>query len=623
LSDKLQSALGLAAKGFRVFPLIENGKTPAIQGWPTKATSDTAQITRWWGPDPATGWTPDFNIGVATGQGLVVLDIDCKNGAKGFESLAVLEAVHGELPETFTVDTPSGGQHAYFATDADVRNSASALADGLDVRGHGGFVVGPGSAIGDQVYVARADGVSIAVAPGVIEGPGRPNGALHPKESAHPARIELDHPDAIKRCIDYLTTAEPAVEGAGGDHHTFTIAAKVKDFGVSEATALELMLDHWNERCAPAWLPEDLQRKIANAYAYGHNPIGIASPAMDFEPVTITESKRGLYLELAKDIEPDTTTEPLIDGYLDQHAFSVIYGESNTGKTFVALDLAFHIATGRPWAGADVAQGGVVYVAAEGGKGIRKRIKALRKHFSVPAPPIAVVPCAVNLLNSSADVKALAALVDKAALLLNQPIALIVIDTLARAMAGGNENASEDMGAFVTNIDRIRAASGAHAMVVHHSGKDTAKGARGHSSLRAATDTELEVADHCVSVRKQRDGEYAEKRGFRLVEVQVGETTRGKAISSCVVEWGAGGDFEDIQLTRDEQNYLMAVQAAKEHIGKLSSGGVPTEAVVSAYTHLGLPSPSERTVRRGLIALESKGAIKRTGAARWVKWDVA
>jgi RecA-family ATPase len=78
-------------------------------------------------------------------------------------------------------------------------------------------------------------------------------------------------------------------------------------------------------------------------------------------------------------------------------------------------------------------------------------------------------------------------------------VVLVVIDTLARAMAGGNENASEDMGAFVRNVDRVRSATSAHTMIVHHSGKNKAAGARGHSSLRAATDTEIEIDQRIVT----------------------------------------------------------------------------------------------------------------------------
>src|SRR4051812_18886432 len=71
---------------------------------------------------------------------------------------------------------------------------------------------------------------------------------------------------------------------------------------------------------------------------------------------------------------------------------------------------------------------------------------------------------------------------------------MVVIDTLFRALAGGNENACEDMGTVVANADRIRAATGACVLMIHQCGKDAVRGMRGHSSLKAATDSEIEVA---------------------------------------------------------------------------------------------------------------------------------
>lgn len=617
MNDKLTHALALAAKGFRVFPLVENGKLPAIQGWPTKATTDAKTIERWFGPDPITGWTTDHNIGVATGGDLAVLDVDNKNGVNGDATLDALSTID-DIPDSYQVQTPTGGRHIYFRVAEEVRNSASKLGAGLDIRGHHGFVVAAGSVIEGKAYTESA--APLATCPEWIT---RLCGAKSPpKDSGVVARIELDHPDAIARAAEYLKQAEPAIEGAGGDHHTFAVAAKVKDFGVSEPLCLELMLDHWNERCSPAWSPDQLQAKIRNAYAYGHSPPGIASPAMDFEPVTESNGRR-LYLEYFEDIEVDTSTRPLIEDYLDQHSFSVIYGESNTGKTFVALDISFHIASGQAWNGANVEPGGVVYVAAEGGKGIRKRIAALRKRHPAIKPAIAVVPCGINLRGRNSDVDALVRLIDEAALGLGMPIGLVVIDTLSRAMSGANENASEDMTAFVAAIDKLRAACGAHVMVVHHSGKDTAKGARGHSSLRAATDTEFEVADNVLHVRKQRDMDYAEMRPFKLESVEVGMAATGKVITSCVVKWGEGGrEFDEVPLTKDEQNCVMAVQAALADLGALAVDGVPREAVAAAYVSLGMPEPTPRTLQRIMLAAETKGALTRAGTNRWVKWNV-
>jgi hypothetical protein len=123
---------------------------------------------------------------------------------------------------------------------------------------------------------------------------------------------------------------------------------------------------------------------------------------------------------------------------------------------------------------------------------------------------------------------------------LGMPVRLVVVDTLARAMAGGNENGSEDMGALVTSSDQIREQTGACVLYIHHSGKDAAKGSRGHSSLKAATDTEIEVtrgADKVSSARvtKQRDLESEGSFAFRLEPVELGTNQRGKPVMSCVV----------------------------------------------------------------------------------------
>jgi hypothetical protein len=151
-------ALALAQKSFRIFPLIPNGKTPAIKGWQNLATVDSAQITRWWGnkphgrnSDPLAPKGPNCNVGIATGRGLVVIDYDTKPGKRGAESLAVHENIYG-LPDTMRVRTATGGLHVYLRIDRPVRNSVSKIADNVDIRGDGGLVVGPGSVIDGKTY---------------------------------------------------------------------------------------------------------------------------------------------------------------------------------------------------------------------------------------------------------------------------------------------------------------------------------------------------------------------------------------------------------------------------------------------------------------------------------------
>ena len=249
-----------------------------------------------------------------------------------------------------------------------------------------------------------------------------------------------------------------------------------------------------------------------------------------------------------------TAAEPALDfveGLLVEGGMSVWYGDSNVGKTFCVLDLAMHVALGRPYRGREVDQGGVVYCALEGVAGIRNRVSAWMKHHWVkPADrrdlPLAIVPSAINMLDTEADVQALIEAIKVAAEQLGRPVKLVVIDTLSRALAGGNENSPEDMGALVRASDMVRQACGAHLSFVHHSGKDQARGARGHSLLRAATDTEVEISRgegaevSLVKVTKQRELEIGDDMGFRLEVIDLGTNRRGKPLTSCVaVEAGA------------------------------------------------------------------------------------
>lgn len=127
-----KAALAYAAKGYRVFPLEPRGKTPRTQHGVKDATTDHDTVAAWWRA------MPDANIGIATGQGILVLDID---GEKGEASLAELTARHGPLPLTPTQRTGKG-RHYLFRVEGPVKNSASRLGDGIDTRGDGGYIVG-------------------------------------------------------------------------------------------------------------------------------------------------------------------------------------------------------------------------------------------------------------------------------------------------------------------------------------------------------------------------------------------------------------------------------------------------------------------------------------------------
>lgn len=289
------------------------------------------------------------------------------------------------------------------------------------------------------------------------------------------------------------------------------------------------------------------------------DPAAIRSPALPEQspaqaPVAAPEfdtPKRAADLEWFDDVQPVLGGSYIVKGVLDVGAMSVIYGPSNSGKTFFALDLVYHIAIGAPWRGRRVKQAAVLYLAAEGGRGVINRVAALRQAHGVCEVALAVKRAGLDLLHDQADLQHI---VDIAATVQASHPGLplvIVIDTLSRIMAGGDENSAADMTALIRNIDAIREATKSHVILVHHTGKDTARGARGHSSLRAATDTEIEVANEngarAALVTKQRDHQGGETFPFDLKPVQLGFDDDGDEVSSCVVEAQDEAEFAAAQ----------------------------------------------------------------------------
>lgn len=239
----------------------------------------------------------------------------------------------------------------------------------------------------------------------------------------------------------------------------------------------------------------------------------------------------------ARDLNLDLSSDYLVKNWFARETISVIYGDSNCGKSFLALDIAGHIAAGVDWMKNRVKQGKVLYLASEGGKGFAKRIAAIKLEnyilYENMADNLQLLPVQVDF-HGEDDVNAVISLIQE------QDFSLIVVDTLAMTMGAGSENDGADMGQYIKNIMLLKSKFNCHVMIIHHSGKDRGKGARGHSSLRAAVDTEIEVkADGLVrlaTAHKQRDLENGKKVAFSLMGVQLGFDEDGDPITSCVVK---------------------------------------------------------------------------------------
>ena len=240
----------------------------------------------------------------------------------------------------------------------------------------------------------------------------------------------------------------------------------------------------------------------------------------------------------AWDTIKDEPVRWIIENVLPEGGFAALYGPPGSYKSFIALDIAEAVATGRQWMGNQVTNpGAVLYIAGEGHGGIGARIKACKiNHQTQDGAEIYVIRYQLNLRSSADDFNLLMESIDDLIERTGIELRLVQIDTLARAFGGGNENDSQDMGAFIHNAGRLQRKLDCALMVLHHSGKDHTKGLRGHSSLLGAVDTQLELqkleqevkqdgiaGKGVITVSKQKDGQDNVKFGFEMILIDINQ----------------------------------------------------------------------------------------------------
>lgn len=257
------------------------------------------------------------------------------------------------------------------------------------------------------------------------------------------------------------------------------------------------------------------------------------------------------------------------------------------------------------------------------------------------APRLLLTTKSVDLRSSEDDADALIAeLAEHNRQTPEHPVAIIAIDTLNRAFGGGNENAPDDMGAFVNIVAKIASALGCLVLVVHHSSKDEARGSRGHSSLQAAANVEIEIKREqgepgIINITKQRDGVDGAEYGFALKTVLMGVDQDGQDVTTCVA---VEADAEEIKKAKRQergptgknQKIAWAAMIELEATGTKSPGvmGIPEGVMIVAEERLfdvfareitdEKPTRREReSFRRAIEALQRGGWIKTKGGNLW------
>lgn len=333
---------------------------------------------------------------------------------------------------------------------------------------------------------------------------------------------------------------------------------------------------------------------------YGINAVKTAFQEQMYQPecteIPLTRMEQ-TYMELSTALPLrkgsdgfDTRQDYLIKGYLPSSSVTSAYGASGSYKSFLAVSWGCHIATGKPWAGKPVTQGAVIYVVGEGGIGVPRRIRAWEETlnggspidslYRVDCPIFPASPESVQqVIKAANDVKAATGM----------PVRLIILDTLARCFGGSDENAAKDMGAFIQGCDYIKAATQATVLIIHHSGKDQDRGARGSSAFRAALDVEFNVRREgeggalILSCTKMKDAEEPPRQAYDLLPVNLYIDNDGDQVSSLVLDdegrpvREADEDADLTGISRLTENHVALWQAIRS---RTANGEACTRALV-------------------------------------------
>ncbi|MAE92703.1 MAG: hypothetical protein CMI67_24535 [Pelagibaca sp.] len=551
VSDNLEAALDLAAKGIPVLPWhwvargTKQEKVPRITDWPNKATTDARQIERWFDK-----W-PDAQVGFVTGErsGIDVVDLDQKHGKDG---VAACEAAGITVDSPVVIETSTGGLH-HWCAHVPGQCSAQDLLDGVDVRANRGWAAAPGSdgyrfISGDADLWADLQSFGCAPQwPEGLEPQTRPEGAtfepvgipfqilseavlsipinvrekLYGSEGAWFAAIRALH-DETGGSEEGRELAHKFSEGWGGysfeetedkwsrpNTHT---GAKASVMGLIRAA----QRNGWCSEAFDAW-------QIADDFD---------DLPMPEEEAEIADRSGGLTFLSPSDCSATPARSYIIKGLLAQGDVAAIVGAPGAGKSLFAPRLGYAVAQGAEVFGRRVKAGGVFYVAAEDGHGMQGRVTALRAEHG-DAPDFAVIPNASDLLSKQGQLKALQRAVKE-----RRP-ALIVIDTLAVAFPGLEENDAKGMGQVVAAA-RSLTKWGAAVVLIHHDTKAGDGLPRGHSLLNGALDVALYLKreDGGVSVKpsKNRNGTTEQELAFTVGVREIGTDEDGDAITAAICE---------------------------------------------------------------------------------------
>ncbi|WP_374433923.1 AAA family ATPase [Inhella sp.] len=300
----------------------------------------------------------------------------------------------------------------------------------------------------------------------------------------------------------------------------------------------------------------------------------------------------------------------LIKGMVPARGIGVIYAPPNCGKSFFAGWMARNITTGIAFCGRRVRMAPVVIFSLEGRGGIKKRAEAMERAHGPTPDSLRFITTGQLNIRAGDHLAALAASINEEGL----SGCMVVIDTLAAASAGADENSAQEMGLAVAGINWLAEAIEGSVVLVHHTGKDVSRGMRGSSVLLGAVDWAIEISRdgprRTWTLRKSKDGADGASGDFGLRVIELGTDDDGDPITSCVVTEMAPAPSTAV-LTGLQQSRLTAL-ALEPNVQ------LPYAAAVDRLkAHIG-GKDAHRSAHRTLADLIERGALTGGKDDGWV-----
>jgi len=305
--------------------------------------------------------------------------------------------------------------------------------------------------------------------------------------------------------------------------------------------------------------------------------------------------------------------EWLVENLLTRTGLGVLYGPPGAGKSFAALELAACVARGQPFHGLAVEQGAAIYIAGEGVGGLGKRVKALEAARGWQGDaPLYLLGQAVAFAEQGEVERLMKTITAR-----GERVALVVVDTVARALLGHEENSADSIGAFVAACDAVKRHCGGALLGIHHAGKDAARGMRGSTALLGAVDTSLKAAQEhgflSLAIEKQKDGEQVEPLRFRMSQrALIGDT-------SIVLE-----RVQDAPKARDALTpaQYLALQCLRNLcIDSMEQFGKVTVAAWHAAHSAHCPDETKQARGAARNVLQKRGLVVVEGGKVWLSRD--